>query len=352
MPDLNLRNAAVRDELKRLAERWLRRGIDGFRLDATRHLIEAGPGAGQSDSRETHDVLREFAAHVRRVRPDAILVGENWTDTPTIAEYFGSSDSVARGDELPSNFNFPLAAALLEGIRTGDASGAAGVLREMKRLYPAGALDAPFLTNHDMIRVGTQLRGGARLGLAAAALLTLPGVPFLYYGEEVGMQNGEGNDDRLKRTPMPWNPSSGGGFTAGTPWFPFAPGKDRANVAAQAADSASLLSRYRSLIRTRRAHPALRAGTLSVLTPDTGATPVLAFTRQTGGERLLVVHNFGDRPATAGPYDLGAASRGAIALTPVFLDAGVGSPQVGADRVTVELPPYATGMWRVEARNR
>jgi glycosidase len=353
MPDLNFRNPAVREELKRIAERWLRRGIDGFRLDATRHLVETGPGAGQSDAPGTHEFLRELAAHVRRVRPDALLVGENWTDTPTIATYFGSADSVARGDELVCNFDFPLGAALIEGLRSGDARAVAGVLRAVKRLYPAGALDAPFLTNHDMVRAATQLQANApALRAAAAVLFSLPGIPFLYYGEEVGMQNGEGNDDRFKRTPMPWDGSPGGGFTTGVPWFPFAPGMDRANVAAQSADPASLLSRYRSLVRTRRAHIALCAGDIDVLTPDAGPTPMLALTRQAGGERLLVIHNLGGRPATAGPYDLGAASNGTFTLVPIFLDTGVGKPRPSAAGVTVEMPPYATGMWRLELPKR
>lgn len=92
MPDLNFRNPAVRAEMLRIADLWLARGVDGFRLDATRHLIETGPGAGESDADETHAFLRQLSAHIRRVRPDALLVGENWTDTATIAPYFGSAD--------------------------------------------------------------------------------------------------------------------------------------------------------------------------------------------------------------------------------------------------------------------
>ena len=120
----------------------------------------------------------------------------------------------------------------------------------MQKAYPKGALDAPFLTNHDQTRLATQLgKNQGRLRNAAAILLTLPGAPFLYYGEEVGIENGPTGGDESKRTPMPWDASPGGGFTTGTPWFGFAPGRETANVAAQTNDPASLLSRYRSLIR-------------------------------------------------------------------------------------------------------
>jgi glycosidase len=344
MPDLNFRTRAVREEMKRIAEHWLKRGVDGFRLDATRHLIETGPGSGQSDTEETHAFLRELSAHVRRVKPDALLVGENWTDTITIAKYFGAADSVAHGDELPCNFNFPLASAIVEGIRSGDARAAAGVLRDATRLYPGGALDAPFLTNHDMARVATQLgKKRERLRSAAVVLLTLPGTPFLYYGEEIGLENGSGDDDRYKRTPMPWDALRGGGFTAGAPWFEFAPGKELVNVAAQAKSPGSLLSRYRGLIRVRHASPSLRAGAIEVLTPDGGPTPVLAFTRTAPTERILVAHNLGDRYVTAGPFDVGAK-----ALTPVIRDLGVGVPSLTPEGVTVTLAPHSSGAWRIE----
>jgi glycosidase len=349
MPDLNFRHPAVRSEMLRIADAWLARGVDGFRLDATRHLIETGPGSGQSDAEETHAFLRELSAHVRRVKPDALLVGENWTDAMAIADYFGSADSVARGDGLPCNFDFPLAGAIVDGLRAGDARGIVRAVAEAHRLYPDGALDATFLTNHDMPRLATQLGGAAgRLAAAAAVLLTLPGTPFLYYGEEVGLENGPGRDDQFKRTPMPWDSSPNGGFTRGTPWFGFAPGRERANVAAQNGKPGSLLERYRSLIRLRGSQPALRRGDLVLLTPDGPPSPVLAFTRGAGGERLLVVHNLGSRRVESEPLALGPE---AGALAPLMLDPGVRARLQGG-AATVTLPPYGCGVWRVGERRR
>jgi alpha-amylase len=307
MPDLNWRNPEVRAEMAKVAESWLRRGVDGFRLDATRHLVEDDGADGKGvlfDAPETHEALREFAARVRAVNPQAVLVGENWTETPQIARYFGATDRVAGGDELPMNFNFPLASAVVEGIESEEAAGIAEKLEEMAELYPPGVVDTPFLTNHDQVRLATQLGDDpARLRTAAAILLTLPGAPFLYYGEELGLDNGPGGQDEQKRTPMPWDATPGGGFTtSATPWFAFAPGRESRNVAAETGDPGSLLAHYRRLIATRHAFPALRRGSLELLTRGDVGSPVLAFLRKTPEQTVLVAHNLGQQEATVGPY--------------------------------------------------
>ena len=294
MPDLNFRTPAVREEMKRIAGLWLKRGVDGFRLDAIRHLIETGPGeTGQNDTAESHTYLKEFAAYVRSVKPDAALVGEAWTDTPIIARYYGDTAAVPGGDEIPLDFDFPLAGRIVAGVRQGSATLIADKLDEIRRNYPEGATDVPFLTNHDQKRVASSLKDPAKLRSAAAVLLTLPGTPFLYYGEELGLQNGPGDKDEEKRTPMPWDGSEGGGFTTGTPWHSFAPGQEVTNVKAQAGDPRSLLSRYRDLIRARHVSPALAHGDLTLVQRE---GPVLAFLRAADGERVLVAHNLGDAP--------------------------------------------------------
>ena len=343
MPDLNWRAPAVRDELKRLARLWLDRGVDGFRLDATRHLVETGPGPGQSDVPETHAVLKELAASVRAAHPEAVLVGENWTETPVIATYYGSSTVVPGGDELPMNFDFPLSTEILGSVNSGNATGIAGKLTEILTLYPRGALDAPFLTNHDQVRVATQVGGNAgKMRNAAAILLTLPGAPFLYYGEEIGLANGTTGNDEAKRTPMPWDSSPGGGFTTGSPWFPFAPGKEATNVAGQMNRVDSLLSRYRNLIRVRRSSSALSRGELEVLTPASGSSPTLAFLRTEGEDRVLVAHNVTDGIAVAGPLPVAAAS-----AEKLFGDQGVGDLSGATGAWSVVLPPRATAVFRL-----
>jgi glycosidase len=336
MPDLDYRNPAVREEAKRIAAFWLGKGVDGFRLDAIRHLVEEGPGEGQAASPENHVFLRELAASAKAARPDAVLVGEVWSGTADIAPYYGKD-----GDELQLLFDFPLASAIVGGVRAGDAERIAAVLAEVRRTYPPGAVDAPFLTNHDQTRIATQLGGDrAKLGLAAAILLTLPGAPFLYYGEELGLPNGPGSEDEWKRTPMVWDEGPNGGFTrAERPWQASARTQAVTPAVAQSADPGSLLSRYRALLHARRASPALSRGDLELLPAGPG---VLAFLRREGGQTALVAHNLGGAPATS--VRLAAAGTRA---EPIFADPGAtAAPAAGGFRVS--LPAGASAVWRIE----
>jgi glycosidase len=328
MPDLNYRNAAVKTEMFRLARLWVAQGVDGYRLDATRYLVETGPGAGQSDTAETHQVLREFAATVKATKPDAILVAENTVDTATMATYF--ADGVM-------NFDFPLASAIVDGVKSGDANRIRTTIADVIAKYPRGVIDTPFLTNHDHTRIATVLGNDqGKLRSAAAILLTLPGTPFIYYGEEVGLQNGPTEADESKRTPMPW--SASGGFTSGTPWEGYAPGIAANNVASETNDPNSLLSYYRAWIAARKSSAALRKGEITPL--DAGAQ-VLAFVRSSGDERVLVVHNLTALAVTAGPFDIAGDD-----FEVVHADSGVGMS--GTSRFT--LPPHSSGAWRVGVR--
>jgi len=315
MPDLNLRTPAVRAEMERIGKLWLSRGVDGFRLDAVRHLIETGPDKGQNDTPETHQYLKEFAAEMRSVRPDAALVGEVWTETEMIAKYY---------DDLPMSFDFPLAGKILAGVRTGDAAPIAQKLAEERAAYPAGAIDVPFLTNHDQARVATVLGDDAgKLRSAAAVLLTLPGTPFLYYGEEVGLLNGPGDGDEPKRTPMPWDASERHGFTTGTPWYRFS--KGAANVAAQKDDPRSLFSHYRALLHARHSSAALAHGSIKLLL-ESG--PVLSFVREQGSERVFVAHNL-----SAAPQAIALPADGAV----IYAEIGT-----EVDAARCKLPPYGS----------
>src|SRR5207237_4521232 len=220
MPDLNYETPAVRDEAKKIATFWLQNmGVDGFRLDAVPYLVEEGnclmgcPG--------THAFLHEYAAHIRRVKPDAYTVGEAWGNIDRMMSYYP--------DQLTSYFGFELADSLLSVVRTGSAARLlSGVLR--LQVTPPESRWCPFLSNHDQTRVLTALGGEvARANLAATLLLTLPGLPFVYYGEEIGM-TGDKPDPRL-RTPMQWAPRPGVGFTSGTPWESPQPDSFVTNVA-------------------------------------------------------------------------------------------------------------------------
>jgi len=340
MPDLNFTHPPVLAEAERLARLWLGRGADGFRLDAARYLVETGPGPRQQDTPETHAVWRDFAAAVRSARPEAMLVGEAWADAATIATYYGSTAVVAEGDELPQNFDFPLAEAVLQGVASGTAAPILSALATDAAVVPARVRWTPFLSNHDQVRTATRLGGvPGRLRAAASVLLTLPGVPFMYYGEEVGLASGSGSGDEAKRTPMPWDDSPGGGFTTGTPWYPFAPGRDTANVADQVHDARSLLAHYRSLIRLRAAEPALGSGRLTTL--DSGNAAVLAFLREAGQDTVLVAVNLGGGIQVAGPLAVPGRPD-----TELYGDGFPGPPSGSEGRWSLTLPPYATAVWR------
>lgn len=338
MPDLNYGTPAVKAEMFRLGRFWLAKGVDGFRLDATRYLVETGPGPGQFDTAETHALLKEFSADVRRAKPDAVLVAENTTDTRALAQYFGSTDVVRGGDEMPMNFNFPLAAAIVDGVKRGDARPIVSAIREVIAAYPRGIIDTPFLTNHDQTRVATVLGNDpGKLRNAAAILFTLPGAPFIYYGEEVGMQNGPTSADESKRTPMAW--TAAGGFSTSTPWQAFAPGLAQSNVAAQTSDPRSLLSFYRNWIDARKRSEGLRKGDITMI--DTDAR-LLAFVRQSEGERVLAVHNLGASEVTAVPLAVQAR-----AFETVLAGDGVPPPAGAAGAWSVTLPAHSSAVWRL-----
>ena len=334
MPDLNWRNAAVRAEMDGIAGHWLTRGVDGFRLDAVRYLIEEGPGL-QQDRPETHTCLGNWTAGVLAANPHAMVVGESWADCQTISTYLG-----APAGGLPLLFDFPLADAVVSGVASGSARTIAAMLDTVARTYPAGSADAPFLTNHDQERVASRLGGdSARLKLAASILLTLQGTPTIYYGEEIGMRNGTCPSDECKRTPMAWDSTQGGGFTTAVPWHDFATGRETTNVALQTGDPSSLLSRYRDLLRVRKASPALsRGGTARLSAEDVN---ILAWLRTDPAETVLVAHNLGGSTATRALNAAGAAA------DPLLTDTGAALAAAGGAAWSVTLPPYGSGIWRL-----
>jgi glycosidase len=289
MPDLNYRNPAVSARIEEIARFWLEdMGADGFRLDAVRHLIE--DGRVYQSTPETHRWLAGFDDAIDRINPEALTIGEIWDTTEEVAPY-------VQGDEVDLAFEFDLATALLQSARQGKPLITSGELSRLVEAYPGGQM-APFLTNHDQPRVMTQLGGdSAKASIAATALLAMPGVPFIYYGEEIGMRGDK--PDEYIRTPMQWEGGTGAGFSSGTPWI--RPNKDAAkvNVAAQSGGAGSLLNHYRRLIRTRADSPALSRGGLAPVESD--CPTVLAFLRTppagSAGNPVLVALNFGARPA-------------------------------------------------------
>ncbi|QQS07992.1 MAG: DUF3459 domain-containing protein [Phycisphaerales bacterium] len=283
MPDLNYRNADVTKEMEDITRYWLHNyDVDGVRLDAIRHLIE--DGQIQENTPETHAWLKEYNAFCKSLRADSLTIGEVWSPTAEASKYIP--------DELDLVFEFELADATLHSIVSRDATKLRSALEGVLRSYPRNQF-SNFLTNHDMNRVMSVLKGdetGARL--AAAIMLLGPGMPFLYYGEEIGL-SGEKPDERL-RTPMPWTGAENLGFTIAKLWQAPQPDYATRNIATQASDPASLLNWYKKLIRVRLSDATLRRGDtrlVSVTDPR-----ILAFERTLEGESRLVVVNLGDEP--------------------------------------------------------
>lgn len=317
LPDLDYRNPAVTREAEAVARFWIEEmGVAGFRLDAIKHLIENGPE--QENTEETHAWLRTFGAFLTSIRPDIYSVGEIFN-----ASAFMLSDYLP--DQLTAYFQFEFGPQILQAAQNGLGGSLAYTIGDSVDRIPDQRF-APFLTNHDQTRSMTLLEGDvARAKLAATALFTLPGLPFIYYGEEIGM-TGNKPDPRL-RTPMQWT-ADPSGFTSGAPWEPFQDDLATVNVAAQEADPTSLLYHYRGLIQLHAANTALSHGDCLVLDSPSQVT---AFVRQSAEQSVLVVINFGD-DTLANPelsIDASGLEPGAYNLVPLFGDAAGDSLIVG-----------------------
>ena len=331
MPDLNYATPEVRAEAARIGRFWLTEmGVDGFRLDAVPYLVEEnGALAGTAG---THAVLREFAASVRRTAPGAFTVGEVWDSIGTVMPYYP--------DQLDSYFAFELSDRLLEAVRTSTAQRMLDAYARMQRAMPATRW-SPFQRNHDQTRTVTALGGDLRAArLSAELLLTLPGLPFVYYGEELGM-TGDKPDPRL-RTPMHWTTGRAAGFTTGAAWEPLQPDSATANVAVENADPGSLLNHYRRLIHLRWANRALARGDFLPLATSDPA--VAAFLRRDGPRAVLVVANLATTPragVTVSSGD-GALGRARYATRDLLGDAATSALVVEADGRIRAFVPRAT----------
>ncbi|HEX4378192.1 MAG TPA: alpha-amylase family glycosyl hydrolase [Steroidobacteraceae bacterium] len=317
-PDLNWRHPAVVAAMHEAMRFWLRRGVDGFRIDVLWLLVKdaqwrdnppnpayrAGMPAFASqlplytsDGPETQTVIEGL----RRVSDEfegRILIGEIYLPVERLVRYYGTG---LRGVQMP--FNFQL--LLLDW----NARAISVAIDRYESLLPTGAWPNWVLGNHDRPRLASRI-GAAQVRVAAMLLLTLRGTPTLYYGDEIGMSNGviprERVQDQLEknvpgaglgrdpcRTPMQWNPSPRAGFSTGEPWLPVGNDQTSVNVESESNDPSSLLSLYRRLIALRRAHRALTEGDYA---PIVAADDVLAFIRHTTDERVLVVLNLAHGP--------------------------------------------------------
>jgi alpha-glucosidase len=329
-PDLNWRNPDVQQAMLEVLRFWLDRGVTGFRVDSIAHLMKDTqfrdnplnpawePATGPYfrylpvHSRDHPDT----AAVIRRIRQvideyeECVVIGEAYLSLERVVAYY------AAGVHLPFNF------ALITSPWTA---------REVHRIITTyESLLGPdqwpnwVLGNHDRQRIATRV-GRAQARVAAMLLLTLRGTPTLYYGDEIAMQDvpipaelvkdpwelnvpalGLGRDP--ERSPMQWDSTHHAGFSTATPWLPVASGFNRFNVAIESQEPDSVLALYRRLIALRAEKPALHSGAYGEVLWD---DPVLAYSRESGTERFLIVLNFTGEPRT---FEQGGL-RGRIALS-------------------------------------
>ena len=292
MPDLNQENPAVIAETKKILKHWLDIGVDGFRVDAIQHVIESDDGIIRNTAKN-FAWLADMQSYIKSVDADAFFVGETWTDGLTIANYHTEG-------KLDVSFNYPLYNEVLAALQKRSAKDLAFMLKQDQKVYPEGAQQATFISNHDQVRPATSLSplriDVPRIKLAASLLFTLPGIPYIYYGEELGMPNAKADNDEAKRTPMMWDDSEYFGFSTQAAWQAFSSDDGALSVSVQEDDEASVLNHYKKSIALRQHNVALHSGDSLVI--DTEHRGLLALERSSDEQNLLILANVTNRPLT------------------------------------------------------
>lgn len=328
-PDLNFDNPAVRAEMLKVMRFWLDLGVDGFRADAVPYLFER-EGTNCENLPETHAYLKELRRFLDEHYPGKVLLCEANQWPEDVRPYFGN------GDEFHMGFHFPVMPRIYMALRKRDASPLKWILEHTPPI-PENCQWATFLRNHDeltlemvteeerqwmwkeyapeprmRLNLGIRRRMAPlldndrrKIELAYSLLLTLPGSPVLYYGDEIGMGDNIWLPDRHGvRTPMQWDSSQGAGFSSASPEAFYLPliseaeySPEKVNVEQQRSDPGSLYHRVRSMLAMRKRHPAFSRGEFTWV--DCGQPSVAAFLRHGAGERLLAVHNVSERAVVA-----------------------------------------------------
>ncbi|URL59812.1 maltose alpha-D-glucosyltransferase [Luteibacter flocculans] len=364
-PDLNFDNPAVLKAVLDVMRFWLDLGVDGLRLDAVPYLIER-EGTNNENLPETHQILKLMRAEIDQHYPDRMLLAEANQWPEDTQDYFG------QGDECHMAFHFPLMPRMYMAIAREDRFPITDIMRQTPAI-PDNCQWAIFLRNHDeltlemvtdserdylwqtyaadrraRINLGIRRRlapllerDRRRIELMNALLLSMPGTPVLYYGDEIGMGDNIHLGDRDGvRTPMQWSVDRNGGFSRADPASLVLPpimdplyGFQAINVEAQSRDPHSLLNWTRRMLAVRKRYKAFGRGTLKFLYP--GNRKVLAYLREFEGEQVLCVANM-SRSLQAVELDLG----GFDGQVPIEIMGGSSFPPIGQLPYLLTLPPY------------
>ncbi|WP_434650633.1 maltose alpha-D-glucosyltransferase [Pseudomonas sp. D1-2] len=388
-PDLNFDNPQVIKAVLSVMRYWLDMGIDGLRLDAIPYLIERD-GTNNENLPETHDVLKLIRAEIDANYPDRMLLAEanQWPEDTQL--YFGDVDAQGlNGDECHMAFHFPLMPRMYMALAQEDRFPITDILRQTPEI-PANCQWAIFLRNHDeltlemvtdkerdylwnyyaadrraRINLGIRRRlaplmerDRRRVELLNSLLLSMPGTPTLYYGDEIGMGDNIYLGDRDGvRTPMQWSIDRNGGFSRADPASLVLPpimdpqyGYLSVNVETQSGDPHSLLNWTRRMLAVRKQSKAFGRGTLKMLSPSNRR--ILAYTREYTGpdgkhEIILCVANV-SRSAQAAELDLSAYA----GMVPVEMLGGNAFPPIGQLNFLLTLAPYGFYWFALAAENQ
>jgi maltose alpha-D-glucosyltransferase/alpha-amylase len=375
-PDLNFDNPRVVSAVVQVMKRWLDTGVDGFRLDAIPYLCERD-GTNNENLPETHTVIRNLRAELDAYAKGKVLLAEANQWPEDVQEYFG------QGDECHMAYHFPLMPRIYMAIAQEDRFPITDILRQTPDI-PANCQWALFLRNHDeltlemvtdverdylwstyandpraRINVGIRRRlaplmdnDRRKIELMNSLLLSFPGTPIIYYGDEIGMGDNIYLGDRNGvRTPMQWSPDRNGGFSRADPARLYAPtimdpvyGYEAVNVEAQSRSLSSLLSATKRLISVRKSTLAFGRGSMMFIRPANRA--VLAYVRQYGDEVILCVANL-SRSAQATELDLSAWKD----RVPLEMLGRTNFPPIGELPYMITLAPYGFYWFQLRPRD-
>ena len=287
MPDINPENTAVMDSIYSAAQFWLEKGVYGFRLDAIKHIYQ------NERSQQNIDFWKAFYTRLKSMKPDVYLVGEVLSATDMVALYYRALDYLFNFDSW-----WKLEWAVNANIGHYYAHDMQTCFTQFKA-YSENYVNVPKLSNHDEDRTMSKLGySWAKAKLAAAVMLTMPGQPYMYYGEEIGMRNMKNRGDEYVREPFLWEPQATDTYR--TRWRVSATNTD-ANVppvSVQKTDEASLYNVYAKLVKLRNTYPALADGNYTYLHYSSLPAALSVYFRQKDNQRLMIIHNFGAEKIT------------------------------------------------------
>lgn len=286
MPDLNFDNPKVKAEFVDIGKYWLNEmNVDGFRLDAAKHIFPTERAA------DNHTFWVWFREEMQKIKPDVYLVGEVWSKAPEVAPYLKG---------LPALFNFDMGYTITSVVQAGqDTIGLIGKYKEINDFYTSTTkdyIDATFLKNHDQNRIISELDNDVnKAKIAAGILFTLPGTPYIYYGEEIGM--GGMKPDEYIREPFIWDDSEKDKFRTTWEVPKYSTDATVQSLAKQKEDPTSLYNFYKSFISYRNSSQVLTYG--GIETSPMRIRELVSLIRAYEGERRLIIHNVSDVEITA-----------------------------------------------------